>query len=344
MNVRHLLVAFILTGAFFFANAQNYDLNDLRQAPPKNSLPVRTPQMGIHDVEVQNPNLDLKVNYWRNWTTFGVNANQASFSDNWQNGGVNSIALGLAFNTKFDYTKENKNFTSELDMKYGKVKNKDQLARKANDRILWDNKYAIKFAKKWSFFTSLTFESQFDKGYEYGKGSQGQDSITRTISNFLAPGYLTESIGLEVLPFTGLSIRFGTGTARQTFIADDNVLYPDEATLNDPVKLAEYKRFGVEWPKKFRNELAFQIVANLDRNLNDNLNIKARYAFFANYGQWGDASHRLDATLTARVSRVISVTLNGIALYDPLQLKEATGSKLQTAQSLAIGLLYKFPR
>lgn len=341
MNVRHLLVAFILTGAFFIANAQNYDLNDLRQAPPKNSLPVRTPQMGIHDVEVQNPNLDLKVNYWRNWTTFGVNANQASFSDNWQNGGVNSIALGAAFNTKFDYTRENKNFTSELDLKYGKVKNKDQLARKANDRILWDNKYAIKFAKKWSFFASLTFESQFDKGFSY-KTVNGKDTIDRRISNFMAPGYLTESMGIEVQPFTGLSIRFGTGTARQTFIADDNVLYPDDATLNDPAALAEYKRFGVEWPKKFRNELAFQIVANLDRNLSDNINIKARYAFFANYGQWGDASHRLDATLTARVTRVISVTLNGIALYDPLQ-EEADG-KLQTAQSLAIGLLYKFPR
>ncbi|WP_134087683.1 DUF3078 domain-containing protein [Olivibacter sp. XZL3] len=338
MNVRHLLVAFFLTGAFFLANAQNYDLNDLRQAPPKNSLPVRSPQMSIHDVEVQDPNLNLKVNYWRNWTAFGINANQASFSDNWQNGGVNSIAVGLTFNTKFDYTRENKNFTSELDLKYGKVKNRDQLARKANDRILWDNKYAIKFAKKWSFFASLTFESQFDKGYQYGTGSQGQDSIFKRISNFLAPGYLTESIGLEVLPFTGLSIRFGTGTARQTFVMDDLVLVPDDP--NNPG--ADYKRFGVDWPKTFRNELAFQIVANLDRNLSENINIKARYAFFANYGQWGDASHRLDATLTARVSRVISVTLNGIGLYDPLQ--EEAGGRLQTAQSLAIGILYKFPR
>jgi len=231
-------------------------------------------------------------------------------------------------------------------MKYGKMKNKDQLPRKANDRILWDNKYAIKFAKKWSFFASLTFESQFDKGFSY-QTINGKDTINQRISNFLAPGYLTESIGLEVQPFTGFSIRFGTGTARQTFVMDDRVLYPDDATLNDPEKLANYKRFGVDWPETFRNELAFQIVANLDRNLSENINIKARYAFFANYGEWGDASHRLDATLTARVSRVISVTLNGIALYDPLQFKDNDaydGKILQTSQSLAIGLLYKFPR
>lgn len=339
MSIRYLIIFLFLTGALLTANAQ--DLNELRQAPSKNSLPVRSPDLSIRDVEVQNPNLNLKINYWRNWTTFGVNANQASFSDNWQNGGVNSIALGLAFNTKFDYTKENKNFTSELDMKYGKLKNKDQLARKANDRILWDNKYAIKFSKKWSFFASFTFESQFDKGFSY-KTANGRDTIDQRISNFLAPGALTESIGLEVQPFTGFSIRFGTGTLRQTFVLDDQVLLPNADHPEPPDQ-----RYGVPYPDKFRNELAFQIVGNLDRNVSENINIKARYAFFANYGQWGDASHRLDATLTARVSRVISVTLNGIALYDPLQFKEVDGQKgsiLQTSQSLAIGLLYKFPR
>jgi len=331
MNIRYLLVVFFL-GAVFTVKAQDYDLNDLRQAPKKNSLPVRAPKMSIRDVDIQDPNLNLKINYWRNWTTFGVNVNQGSFSGNWQNGGVNSIALGAAFNTKFDYTRENKNFTSELDLKYGKLKNKEQLPRKTNDRILWDNKYAIKFAKKWSFFASLTFESQFDKGFEYGKDAAGKEITTRRISNFMAPGYLTESIGLELTPDKSLSIRFGTGTARQTFVLDDSVLTP-------PTRAEDTTRFGVPRPGTFRNELAFQIVANLDRNLSENINIKARYAFFANYGQWGDASHRLDATLTARVTRVISVTLNGIILYDPLQ-----DSKVQTAQALAIGLLYKFPR
>lgn len=331
MNIRYLLVVFFL-GAVFTVKAQDYDLNDLRQAPKKNSLPVRAPKMSIRDVDIQDPNLNLKINYWRNWTTFGVNVNQGSFSGNWQNGGVNSIALGAAFNTKFDYTRENKNFTSELDLKYGKLKNKEQLPRKTNDRILWDNKYAIKFAKKWSFFASVTFESQFDKGFEYGKDAAGKEITTRRISNFMAPGYLTESIGLELTPDKSLSIRFGTGTARQTFVLDDSVLVPQK-DANDTT------RFGVPRPGQFRNELAFQIVANLDRNLSENINIKARYAFFANYGQWGDASHRLDATLTARVTRVISVTLNGIVLYDPLQ-----DSKVQTAQALAIGLLYKFPR
>ena len=340
MSIRYLIIMLFLTVAFFTANAQTPELNDLRQAPSKNSLPVRTPDLSIRDVEVQNPNLDLKVNYWRNWTTFGVNANQASFSDNWQNGGVNSIALGATFNTKFDFTRENKNFTSELDLKYGKVKNKEQLARKANDRILWDNKYSIKFSKKWSFFASLTFESQFDAGWEYRRNPETQQEETgRKISNFMAPGYLTESIGLEVQPFTGFSIRFGTGTARQTFVLDDRVLLP--IVEGDPLP---DQRFGVPYPETFRNEVAFQIVSNLDRNLSQNINIKARYAFFANYGEWDNASHRLDATLTARVSRVISVTMNGIALYDPLQLQDTEGTKLQTAQSLAIGLLYKFPR
>lgn len=311
--------------------AQDYDLNDLKQVPKTNSLPVKRPLLGIQPVKMTEKQLDLKINYWRNWTTFGINANQASFSDNWQNGGVNSISLGATFNTKFDYTKEDRNFISELDLKYGRMQNKDQLARKTNDRILWDNKYSIKFTKKWSFFASLTFESQFDNGFTYGSGSFGQDTITRKISSFMAPGYLTEAIGVEVQPDKSLSIRFGTGTARQTFILDDGVLPPTSET--------DTLRLGIRRPGTFRNELAFQLVSNLDRNLSSNINIKARYAFFANYEDLKNANHRLDATLTARVTRVISVTMNGIVLYDPLQ-----DLSVQTSQSLAIGILYKFPR
>lgn len=332
--MKHIFTLSII--ALFFCQgivfAQEPDLDRLRQVPETESLPVKTPDLIIEKVEIPQSTLDLKINYWRNWTTIGLSANQASFSDNWNGGGVNSLALGANFDHKSEYNKDNKNFTTQLVLRYGTIKNKDQLAKKSNDRIFWDNKFSVKMSKSWSFFASLAWETQFMKGYKYGKDPEtGLDTIGDIISNFMAPGYLTESIGIEFAPDKTFSVRFGTGTARQTFILDDRLVYDDRES------------FGVDTGKNFRNELAFQLVANLNRDLGKNFNITSRYAYFANYNEWSDASHRLDATLTARVSRVINVAFSTILWYDKNLVEEGEDA-LQRSQSLSVGITYKFPR
>lgn len=314
----------ILLGLAPLADAQTYDINELRHKPDSNSLKVEQPELDIRPVALPISALDLKVIYWRHWSSFGINANQSSFSDNWTAGGVNSISVGLLLNHKSDYTRDNTNFVTELMLQYGRQKNKDQQPRKNNDRIFWDNKLSLKVSSHWSLFTSLTFESQFDLGLTYG----ADDAITDTISNFMAPGYLTESLGIEYKPDNTFSLRIGTGTARQTFILDDRLIPRNGET-----------RFGVESDRRFRNDLAFQITANLDRNIGPNLNIKSRYNLFANYEEISDPAHRLDATLTASVTRLINVTLSGILLYD-----SRLDKNVQTSQTLALGLLYKIPR
>lgn len=319
----YFLLACLLFGTLA-TNAQDYDLDELRHKPDSNSLKVAVPELDIRPVSLPMSALDLQVIYWRHWSSFGINANQSSFSDNWTGGGVNSISAGLLLNHKSDYTRKNTNFVTELMLQYGKQKNKDQLPRKNNDRMFWDNKLSLKVSKSWSLFTSLTFESQFDLGLTYGADGE----ITDTISNFMAPGYLTESLGIEYKPDNTFSVRFGTGTARQTFILDDRLIPRNGAT-----------RFGVESDKRFRNDLAFQVTAFLDRNIAHNLNLKSRYNLFANYEEITDPSHRLDATLTASVTRLINVTLSGILLYD-----SRLDNDIQTSQTLALGLLYKIPR
>lgn len=309
----------------FFAQAQNLD--ELRQVPPKKALKTSIPPLELQEVIIPQKTLNLEVDYWRRWTSFGINANQASFSDNWNGGGVNSISIGAIFDHKSEYVRDDKSFLSQIVLQYGKVKNKDQSARKSNDRIFWDNKAALKFSKHWSFFASLALETQFDVGYSYTKNELGEEVRSAPISNFMAPGYVTESVGLEYKPDKSFSLRFGTGTARQTFILDDRLVFDDAPN------------FGVEAGRRFKNEIAFQVVANLDRNVGSNLNLKARYAFFANYEEIEDASHRLDATLTARVSRVVNVSLSTVVWYDRNVVKD-----LQVSENLALGIMYRFPR
>lgn len=311
-------------------------LNRYRIEPGKNILPVHLQPLKFQPEYIPVPGLDYKVSYWRKNIIFGLNINQAAFTNNWSAGGISSIAIGSNFDYKTEYNREGKDFTSELIMQYGKVKNRGQIERKTNDRIFWDNKVSINFSKHWDFYGSLSFESQFDEGFTY---SNDPNIAPVLISRFMSPGYLTESIGFEYKPVKYYSLRIGTGTARQTFVLDRN-LYRT-VPLN----------YGVDTGKIVRNELAFQLVSNLDKDIAKNTNLKVRYLIFIPYNNPFKMTHRMDATLTAKVNRLINVTFNGTLLYDPntnsttttSTTNTATTPKLQGYQSLALGIVYKFP-
>ncbi|MGZ3756615.1 MAG: DUF3078 domain-containing protein [Mucilaginibacter sp.] len=298
-------------------------LNKYRIDPRKNSLPVIMRPITIQPEYIPLTMLDYKVSYWHKSITFALNFNQSAFSSNYSAGGVTAVALGSNFDFKAEYNKTPFDYTTELNLLYGISKNKGQGARKTNDRIFFDNKVASQVSKHWSFFGSLTFESQFDKGFQYG--SAGTPNLL--ISNFMAPGYLTESLGMEYKPTKYFDLRFGTGTARQTFVVDTTIYH------NIP------GNYGVTPGKTFRNDLALQVVATIDKDLMKNLHISARYALFVPYGKPIDyTTHRLDATLIAKVNRMVNVTLNGTFLYDKTTSKDPQGT-----EGMALGVIYSFP-
>ena len=71
----------------------------------------------------------------------------------------------------------------------------------------------------------------------------------------------------------------------------------------------------------------------------DNLNLKSRYLLFASYENINNIDQRLDMTLTAKVNKLINVTVNGTALYD-----DDFSGEIQSSQSLALGFVFTMPR
>ncbi|KQR71823.1 DUF3078 domain-containing protein [Pedobacter sp. Leaf176] len=302
------------------------DLNiKLKRSP----LPSRTLPLSFEPVKIRPAIVNAKVNYWKTKTSIGININQAQFSDNWKGGGVNSIAVGGLLNWKAEYSKNSYSYVSEVILQYGKIKNKDQLQKKTNDRIFWDNKASFQLSKNWYFFGSLNFESQFDNGFTYTNVNGTE--IATLISKFMGPGYLTESIGFEYKPNKYFSTRFGTGTARQTFVLDKNL-------ANGDVK----KNYGVPIGKTFRNELAFQVVSAFDKDIFTNTNLKARYAMLIPYEnfRYSRIDHRLDIALTAKINRFMNTSLTGIGLFD----RDTGTDNIQGSQTLALGFIFVFPR
>jgi hypothetical protein len=292
----------------------------------RSPLPTRTGTLEFTPVEIKPAVIDVKINYWKTKTAIGINLNQAAFSNNWNGGGVNSLALTGLINYKAEYAKESFSYVSEVILNYGKVKNKNQLEKKTVDRIFWDNKAAVQLSKNWYFFGSLNFESQFDNGFSYSVDADNQEHQT-LISKFMSPGYLTESLGFEYKPSKYFSTRIGTGTARQTFVLDTTIYHNNS------------NNFGVPIGSTFKNELAFQIVSNFEKEIAHNLNLKTRYMIFVPYDKIAYTNHRLDVELRAKVNRFMNVTVTGVGLYD-----RNTAAKIQGSQTLALGLIFEFPR
>lgn len=299
-------------------------LNRYRITPRPNSIPVPTRPIQIQQELIPVTMLDYKVSYWRRFITLGVNFNQAAFSNNYSAGGVTAIALGTNLIFRTEYNKAPFSYATELNLLYGKSKNKGQGARKTNDRIFLDNKVATQMSAHWFFFGSLSFESQFDKGFQYDAAGVNPPVL---ISNLMSPGYLTESIGFEYKPAKYFDLRLGTGTARQTFVLDTTIYH------NNP------GNYGVTPGKTIHTDIAFQMVAIFDKDIAKNMHLNARYDMFVPYGKPLDyVRHRLDAVLAAKVNRLINVSINGTLLFD-----KNTSSDIQGTEGLSLGILYRFP-
>lgn len=301
-------------------------LNKYRINSRKNAIPTRVRPIQIQREMVPVTMLDYKVNYWKKAVTFGLNFSQSAFSSNYAAGGVSAVALGSNFIYHTEYNKAPFSYVSELNLTYGVSKNKGQGKRKTQDRIYFDNKVASQLSKSWYFFGALTFESQFDKGFNYidnGNGTFTQDYI----SNFMSPGYLTESVGFEYKPTGWFDLRLGTGTARQTFVLDDKI------------HIKKPDNYGVDTLKTVKNDLAFQVVALFDKDIAKNVHLNTRYALFIPYAQSPKfITHRVDLVLSAKVNRLISATVNGTLLYD-----KHTASAAQGYEGIGLGMLYRFP-
>ncbi|MBB6129456.1 DUF3078 domain-containing protein [Mucilaginibacter lappiensis] len=301
-------------------------INKLRIDSRKNAIPTRIRPVLLQRSQIPLTMLDYKVNYWKKAITFGLNFSQSAFTGNYAAGGVNAVALGTNFIYHTEYNKAPFSYVSELNLQYGVSKNKGQGKRKTNDRIYFDNKLASQLSKHWYLFGSLTFESQFDKGYNYVDNGNGTFT-SQYISNFMSPGYLTESLGFEYKPTGYFDLRLGTGTARQTFVLDRTI------------HKEQQDNYGVDTNKTVKNDLAFQMVALFDKDIAKNIHLNTRYALFIPYGQpLKYITHRVDMVLSARVNRLINVTINGTLLYD-----KHTSQDAQATEGLALGMLYKFP-
>ncbi len=274
----------------------------------------------------------LKIDSTSNWKKAfksGLNLNQSSFSSNWKAGGVNSIGFTAFLNYKANFKKDKKSWDNEFDFLYGMVNNTGQGYRKTLDRIFIDTKYGSSINKNWDMFLSANLQSQFANGYKYGTDANGLTTQTLISSSF-SPTFITAAAGFEYHPAEFFKLRLSPIAPRITIVNDVKKF----VTIDNPTP------YGVDPNGITRFEwYAFQMLAEFNKDIAANINLKWRYVMFANYETLDlkTIDHRLDLNITAKVNKFVNVNIGSILLYDFDQ-----DSGVQLSQAFSLGVLYTF--
>lgn len=269
------------------------------------------------------------ISKWKKAFKAGLNLNQASFTSNWKGGGVNSLGFTAFLNYKANYKGEHNSWDNEIDLLYGMVNNQGLGYRKTLDRVFLDTKYGHMLSKSWDLSVSANFLTQFAAGYKYLKSVSGADSLV-ALSDFLAPAFLTAGLGFEYHPADYFKVRLSPFAPRLTIVNDVNRFI----TADNP------RPYGVSFDRSTRMEwLAFQMLAEFNKDIAKNVNLKWRYIMFANYEQLSlrNLYHRLDLNLTAKLGRFMNASFGTILLYDHNQ-----DNRVQISQAFSLGVLYTF--
>jgi hypothetical protein len=126
-------------------------------------------------------------------------------------------------------------------------------------------------------------------------------------------------MGLEYHPQKSFYTRIGIGSLRQTFVFDERI---SRAAL-----------YGLQRPgDNIRNQFVFQYLMNVEKEIFQNINMKARYSAL---GKRDGVVHRLDANFTMKVNKYVSTNLQAVLYRDYDQ-----DPNWQFSQILAMGVLY----
>ena len=269
---------------------------------------------------------DTAKKTWKKGGLYNFNIAQASLT-NWAAGGddfslsVNSLLSIYAF-----YQKDKHSWDNTFDFNLGYIKTTSLGSRKNDDRFDLLSKYGYALNSKLNVAGLVNLRSQFFKGYIYS------NNVKTLSSNFMAPGYLLVSPGLDYKPNKNLSIFFSPATLRWVIVRDTS--------------LSNKGAYGVIPGKKSNLEFgAFATISYL-KEISKNITYKARLDLFSNYKKNPqNIDLFMSNILNVKLSKVLSATWGVDLIYDDdVRLfgvnKKAPG--LQVKSLVGIGILVKF--
>lgn len=269
---------------------------------------------------------DTVKNIWKTGGLYNLNVGQGSLS-NWAAGGDDfSLTVNSLLNLYGFYRKGKHSWDNTLDVSLGYLKTTTLGSRKNDDRFDLLSKYGYALNRKLNVSTLLDFRSQFFKGYTYGS------EVKTFASDFLAPGYVVLSLGLDYRPTKHVSIFLSPITSRWVIVKNDS--------------LASAGSYGVDSNKHSINQLGTFCTINYATDFNKFIGYRTRVDLFSNYKK---NPQNIDVYMTnilaIKLAKYFSINWSVDMIYDnnvKLFGKTKSSPSLQLKSIIGIGLLIKF--
>lgn len=284
---------------------------------------------------------------WKVGGNFGLQFTQASYQ-NWQAGGVNSVAGNSLFTVFANYDDGGIwTWVNRLDLAYG-LNYQDTVFNKTDDRIELESRVDRKISKDWNLSAFLNFRTQFANGYN-APGETG-DSIR--ISGFLAPAYLLTGVGFTYKPNKKFSVFISPVTSKMTFVNDQRLAnqgaFGVDSAITDTTASGE--RFIVQEGSTFRQEVGGYVNLAYITPIVKNVDMQFKLGLFSNYldNQYKFIDVNSEFQLFMKVNSYISANISLNLIYDHDIVFDTNndgtpdGPRTQFKQVLGVGLAYNF--
>lgn len=285
----------------------------------ENQWPVTQP---VPELERKEPVWLYPQYFWRKGIITGFNFSQASFT-NWAAGGENNMNLITFASIYFRKSTLRYEWENLIDAAYGVQSFRGlDVIRKSEDKLEFTSKIGHKTTE--TLFTSflLNFKSQFDIGYNYS--NDGDPPVK--VSNFLAPAYVTTSLGLDYKPSKKFSVLLSPIAGKITLVMDQELA--DEGRFG--VRGATRDTLGniIEHGKNSRSQLGMGLNARLATDLGKNIILQSKLDLFADYEEPTAVDVSWDNSIIFRVNNAVSANLSTALIYDEDILIKKDGEEI----------------
>lgn len=269
---------------------------------------------------------------------------------NWADGGESSLSTTAYFDLMLLYEKGNFKFENYLNTAYGLQIYRYSGTRKAEDKLNLNSSVAHQFVENWFYNAQLDFKSQYSKGYKYPDDST-------VVSDWLAPGYLTLSLGIENKSIDGLSIFVSPIAGKLIFVRNQDLANEGKYGVKPAVKdeegniMVPGERLKAELGVNIRFRYRKEIFKNVD--LNSNLILYNNYADIDPSNRWNidiDWETMFDftinkyfvANLYLHIIYDHNVKVPDYEVIDGERVKVGETIDVQIKQNYGLGVAFKF--
>lgn len=287
--------------------------------------------------------------YWKKGGFGALNFNSLGLT-NWAAGGVSANSITAMGNIYRNYKKDKVEWVNNLDLAYGVIKNDGETLRKNEDKIDFLTKVGYGINKKLSYAGLLNFKSQFAPGFDFTDGSI-DDAVRPEISKFLAPAYITTSLGLNYNFTDYFSVYASPATGKFTFVTDDSI-----AAQNIYIP-ATLDASGIQYYNdNFRAEFGALVNARFNKDLTEKINLTSTLNLFNNFTDVNQSNRKnvdvnWEVMLNMKLTEYIGASLYtnvihdndvDVTIYDSNDVIIGAGPRTQLKRLLGVGFSYKF--